>query len=55
MEVSSAEIEKVGFEPCVVEEDGGERDRGARVPFKIILLKCLGTIKQDMSGWQLDA
>lgn len=26
MEVSSAEIEKVGFEPCVVEEDGGERE-----------------------------
>lgn len=54
MEVSSAEIEKAGYESCMVEKDGGERQESTS-SFKIILLKCLGTIKQEMSSWQLDA
>jgi hypothetical protein len=54
MEMSSAETENTGCEPCMVEEDGGER-QGSTSSFKIVLLKCLGAIKQEMSSWQLDA
>lgn len=53
MEMLLVEIENIGCELCMVEEDGGER-QGSTSFFKIVLLKCLGVIKQEMLSWQLD-